>query len=110
VHLQGHFLGFQLTRIARAPLREAPEIAVPLTRSLLHPGGAALAERLAGLKTVVGAVLAAARDPRRDPAQDPLSRTRAALGSDPARLRKLEEEIEKRVDAALASALGGAGS
>ncbi len=110
VHLEGHFLGFQLMRILRAPLMQMPEIAVALTRSLLHPGGAALSERIAGLKTVIGSVLEAMRDRRSDPAQDPVSRARATLGSDPARLLKLEDEIEKQVDNALASALGGARS
>ncbi len=110
VHLEAHFLGFQLTRIANAPLRQMPEVAVPLARSLLHPGGAGLAERLAGLKAVVGAVLAAMRDRRGDPAQDPLSRAREALGSDLVRLLKLEEEIEQQVDRALAAALAGAPS
>lgn len=31
VHFEGHLLGFQLLRIVRDPLREIPEIAVPLT-------------------------------------------------------------------------------
>ena len=56
VHLEGHFLGFQLIRVIRDPFKEIPEITVPLTYSLLRPGGAALSERLAGLKTVFGTV------------------------------------------------------
>jgi pyruvate dehydrogenase E1 component alpha subunit len=105
VHLEGHFLGFQLIRIVRDPLREMPEIAVPLTRSFLRLGGATLGERMAGLKTVIAAVLSTVRDPRRDPKKDPLPRLRATLQSDPARLQELEDQIEKEINNVLASTL-----
>jgi pyruvate dehydrogenase E1 component alpha subunit len=39
VHFEGHFLGYQLTRIVRDPLKEIPEFAIQLTQSLLHPSG-----------------------------------------------------------------------
>jgi pyruvate dehydrogenase E1 component alpha subunit len=106
VHLEGHFLGFQLLRVARDPLRKMPEVAVPLAQSFLHPGGAAWQERLAGLKTVIEAVLATIRDRRRDPFQDPLSRARATLQSDAQRLQELEEEVERQISRVLESALG----
>jgi pyruvate dehydrogenase E1 component alpha subunit len=105
VHFEGHFLGFQLIRIVRDPLREMPDIAVPLTQSFLRPGGAALRERLAGLKTVLAAVLSTVRDPRRDSANDPARRARTTLQSDPIRLQELEDEVEKEISNALASAL-----
>jgi len=106
VHFEGHFLGFQLIRIVRDPLREIPGIAVPLTQSFLRPGGATLRERLAGLKTVITAVFSTLRDPRRDSANDPLSRARKILQSDPVRLQELEDQVEKEISSALASALG----
>jgi acetoin:2,6-dichlorophenolindophenol oxidoreductase subunit alpha len=105
VHLEGHFLGYQLIRIVRDPLREMPEIAVPLTQSFLRSGGAPLRERMAGLKTVIAAVLSTVRDPRRDPANDPLPRARVTLQSDPARLQELEDQLEKEIANVLASAL-----
>jgi pyruvate dehydrogenase E1 component alpha subunit len=105
VHLEGHFLGFQLIRIVRDPLREMPEIAIPLTQSFLRLGGATLRERMAGLKTVTAAVLSTVRDPRRDPANDPLTRARVTLQSDPARLHILEDQLEKEISNVLASAL-----
>ncbi len=105
VHFEGHFLGFQLIKAVRNPLREMPEIAVPLTQSFLHPGGAALRERLAGLKTVLGVVLSTLRDPRRDPANDPVRFLRLALQSDQARLQKLEDQVEQEISNAVASAL-----
>ncbi len=85
-----------------------PEIAVPLTKSFLHPGGAGLGERLAGLKAVLSKILATLRDPRRDPANDPVKRARVALQSDQARLQQLEDQIEKDVSVALEAALAEA--
>lgn len=105
VHLEGHFLGFQLLRIVRDPVRELPPIALPLTRSLLRPGGAALREGVAGLFDVLAAVFATLRDPRRDSANDPISRTRKTLLSDRERLTKLEDQIERELNHVLASAL-----
>ncbi len=105
VHFEGHFLGFQLIRMVRDPLREMPGIAIPLTQSFLHPGGAASCERLAGLKTVLAAVLATLRDPRRDSANDPVRRARTTLQSDPVRLQELEDQVEKEISNMLSSAL-----
>jgi hypothetical protein len=82
------------------------EIAVPLTQSFLRLGGATLRERMAGLKTVIAAVLSTVRDPRRDSTNDPLPRARPTLQSDAARLQKLEDQLEKEISNVLASALG----
>jgi acetoin:2,6-dichlorophenolindophenol oxidoreductase subunit alpha len=106
VHFEGHFLGFQPIRLVRDPLRELPKIAVPLTKSFLRPGGAALGERLAGLKTVFGAALSTLRDPRRDSANDPLRRARTTLQADSLRLQELEDRVEKEIRKAVGSALG----
>ena len=105
IHLEGHFLGFQLIRMVRDPLREMPGISVPLTQSFLRLSGAALGERLAGLKTVIGAALSTLRDPRRDSANDPLRRARMTLQSDELRLQELENQVEEEIRKALASAL-----
>jgi TPP-dependent pyruvate/acetoin dehydrogenase alpha subunit len=105
IHLEGHFLGFQLIRMVREPLREVSEIAVPLTQSFLRPSGAALGARLAGLKTVIGAVLSTLRDPRRDSANDPVRRARTTLQTDSSRLQELENQVEEEIRKALASSL-----
>ena len=97
IHFEGHFLGFQLLRIVRNPLKEMPEIAGPLTHSLLRIGGAAWRERIAGLKKVLSAVLSTVRDPRRDSANDPVRRTHKTLLSDPPRLKGLEDQIEQEI-------------
>ena len=39
VHLEGHFLGYQMIRVARNPLNEMPPIALPLAQSFLQPRG-----------------------------------------------------------------------
>jgi pyruvate dehydrogenase E1 component alpha subunit len=104
IHFEGHFLGFQLIRTVRDPLREMPEIAVPLTQSFVRLSGATLRERMAGLKAVIAAVLSTVRDPRRDPTNDPIPRARATLQSDPTRLQELEDKIEKEISNILSSA------
>jgi len=107
VHLEGHFLGFQLIRMQRDPRHEMLPIVGQLTRAFLHPRGAALGERIAGLKTVLGAVPAMAGDPRRDPARDPIQRARATLLSDPPRLQTLEDQVKLEIETLLASVKGG---
>jgi pyruvate dehydrogenase E1 component alpha subunit len=110
VHFEGHFLGFQLIRMVRDPLKEMPGIAIPLTQSFLHPGGAALRNRLAGLKVILAAVLATLRDPRRDSVNDPLRRVRTILKSEPVRLQELEDQIEQEISNVLSIALAEAPS
>ncbi len=105
VHFEGHFLGLQLIRMVRDPLREIPGIALPLAGSFLHSDGANLRERLAGLRTVLDAVLATMRDPRRDPENDPVKYARAALCLEKIRLQELEDRIKEEVNNILQSTL-----
>ncbi len=105
VHLEAHFLGYQLLRAIRKPITEIPEIAVPLTKSFLHRGGVAPNVRLTGLKTVLKALLSTLRDPRQKLENDPLSITRKSLLSEPAHLKALEEQVESELNELLAFAL-----
>ncbi len=105
VHLEGHFLGLQLIRILKDPLREIPPIPGPLIKATLQPGGVPLRERLEGLAMVLGAVIATLRDARRDADNDPLRRTRFLLQSEAGRLQEFEDQMRKEMDALLASAL-----
>jgi acetoin:2,6-dichlorophenolindophenol oxidoreductase subunit alpha len=105
VHLEGHFLGFQLIRTVRDPLKEMPEIAVPLTQSFLQPGGAGLRERMAGLNEINAKLISTSRDPRRDEANDPVRRLRAILQTDARRLQELEGQFAKEVSQTLESAM-----
>lgn len=83
-----------------------PKIAVPLTKSFLRAGGASLSERIAGLKNVMDSVIATLRDPRHDSNNDPITRTRMTLRSDPARLKALEDQLEKDINNVFTNALG----
>ena len=105
VHLEGHFLGYQMLRVVRNPLKEIPSIAIPLTRSLLQPRGAKLSERLAGLKMVLAATLETLRDPRNDPSNDPVKKTRTQLSSDSKKLEQLEATIQLEIEAILEASL-----
>jgi pyruvate dehydrogenase E1 component alpha subunit len=104
VHFEGHFLGFQLVRIARNPLGEMGQLAGPLARSFLRRGGAGWAERIAGQQAVLATLQATRRDPRRDPANDPLLRARVKLQDEPARLQELESQIKEEISRVLADA------
>jgi acetoin:2,6-dichlorophenolindophenol oxidoreductase subunit alpha len=106
VHFEGHFLGFQPIRIVREPLKEMPKVAIGLTKSILRLDGAAISERIAGLKNVMSSVISTLRDPRRDPANDPLPHTRATLHSNQVRLKELEDQLEKDINHVLATVLG----
>jgi len=103
VHLEGHFLGYQLIRLVRDPLRELPKIAGPLTKSFFRPGGAAFVDRLAGLKIVLAAVISTLRDPRQDLVNDPIRQTHLILQSNPERLQELDDQVEQEVTNVLAS-------
>jgi len=104
-HLEGHFLGYQLIRMTRAPLREMPRIMIPLMRAFARRGGGSLRERIAGLRVVFSATLATLGDPRRNRANDPVLRTRGVLQSDPTRLEELEEAARQEVCALLSLAM-----
>ncbi len=107
-HSEAHFLGFQLLKMARKPVREMPGVAVRLTRSFLHRGGAPFRERTAGLLDVLEATRATMRDPREDPKNDPVLRARGTLTWDIERLRELEDGIESEMKGILEAALGDA--
>lgn len=105
VHLEGHFLGLQLLRTARHPLRELPRIVQPLARSFLSRRGARPSERIQGLSMVQESLLATLRDPRRDTDNDPVLRARRALLPESARLQDLEQRIEREISEVVAAAV-----
>jgi len=105
VHFEAHFLGYQLLRAVRNPVREMPKITIPLTRSFLSTSGASFRKRVDGLKSVLSAVLSTLRDPRRDPDSDPLRRTRRMLQTDSARLQRLEDDTERETGNIIALAM-----
>jgi TPP-dependent pyruvate/acetoin dehydrogenase alpha subunit len=98
VHLEGHFLGYQLLRAMRDPLNEIPGITGPLIRSSLRSGGAGLRGRLEGLVVVISAIMATLRDPRQYYSNDPVVRARVQLQSDSVRLHQFEDAIQKEIN------------
>jgi pyruvate dehydrogenase E1 component alpha subunit len=105
VHLEGHFLGYQMIRVKRDPLKEMAPIALPLAKSFLQPRGDRLSERLEGLKSVLNAILETMRDPRNDPDNDPVKLTRSQLSSAPQLLARLEAALQSEIEAILEVAL-----
>jgi len=105
IHLEGHFLGFQLIRILRNPVKEITDIAWPLMGSFFHPSGADLDQRIAGVSTIIGAIVSTLRDPRREAPLDPLVRARSTLGSEPERLKEVERHVQEDVEKIIETAL-----
>lgn len=107
VHLEGHFLGYQLLRIVRHPARELPGIVAPLARSLTGRGGSAR-DRVRGVRSILSSLLATMRDPREEKENDPLLRTRGAL--DPGGAREIEDSVAAEIGDAVTVALGATSS
>lgn len=101
VHLEGHFLGYQLLRIVRHPVGEMPAIFAPLLRSAFARRGAPIRARLRGLRTIMGLTARAWQEQRDARHWDPLVHARARLGLSAAQLRELEREEAQRVRAAI---------
>lgn len=104
VHLEGHFLGDQLLRITREPLKEMTQVAGPLLRSLAERDGAPMRERLANVKRL--ATIGQTTRSRLSALPDPLKRGREELKSDGKRLTTVHDEVKaemrQAVDAAVA--------
>lgn len=105
VHLEGHFLGYELLRVTKRPIQELPKIAIPLTRAFLRRGGGTLRERFAGMKMIIAKLLTTLRDPREDPSKDPILRIWARLLSDPERLHDIDRRVQAEVSAFMVDAL-----
>lgn len=106
IHLEGHFLGDPLLRIARRPFKEMRPMAGPLMKALFKPKGASIAKRTQGIRTITSLIKGSIKL-RFSKQDDPLGLTREKLESDKARLdgleKKVENEIRQVVETALAS-------
>lgn len=105
IHLEGHFLGYQMLRAIRDPLHEMLPIAGPLISSFFRPGGAEIGERLAGMRIVMDGILDALQDPRQDPSNDPVVRARKQLVTETDKLEVLEATIRDEIEALVSVAL-----
>ncbi len=96
IHLEGHFLGDPLVRVARRPLREMLPIAIPMLRSALKRGGAPLGVRIRSMLSILKLVLGAHREIT-STERDPVKRTRDALIADPDAVSAVEEGVTARI-------------
>lgn len=103
-HLDAHFLDEQLLRVARNPIKEIASIAGPMTRSFVHPRGAPLSKRLAGLGEILDLIRRSRLDHLSN-AVDPVDRTRRRLEADSDRLAGLESDVDGSIESAVAAAL-----
>jgi len=102
-HPEGHFLGDQMLRMSRHPIKEFSKRAGPLLRSVISRKGASIRERAESL----GIVMSMGRKSAAQISErgDPLDQTRATLKSDMQRLQKLEEEVTQEIVNAIELAL-----
>jgi len=101
-HREGHFLGDQLLRMGRHPLKEMGR-AGPLLRSVTQRGEVPMRERTKSLNTVasIGKKMVDQISKR----GDPLDRARQVLEPDTERLQRLEEEVKQEIQQAVDAAL-----
>lgn len=95
-HLEGHFLGDPLLRIARHPIKEMKPMAGPLMKAFLRPKGASIGKRAEGIRTITSLIKGTIKL-RFSKQGDPLGLTRKKLESDKVRLNGLEKEVEKEI-------------
>lgn len=103
-HLEGHFLGDPLLRIARRPIKEMKPMAGPLVKALSNPKGASIGKRADGLRTITSLIKGTVQL-RFSKQGDPLVLTRKKLETDKARLNGLETKVEKEIRQVVETAL-----
>jgi pyruvate dehydrogenase E1 component alpha subunit len=103
-HLEGHFLGDPLLRIARRPFKEMKPMAGPLVKALFKPKGASIGKRAEGIRTITSLIKRAVKL-RFSKNNDPLGLTREKLESDKTRLNGLEKEVENEIRQVVETAL-----
>jgi pyruvate dehydrogenase E1 component alpha subunit len=104
VHLEGHFLGDQLRRLVRSPLRESAGTTAPLLGSIFKPAGAPLRERLHSLADVMSWIDMTRQDMTAAAQQDPLPRARSRLEGEPGLLAALEQAVQAEIDMVIQAA------
>ncbi len=106
IHLEGHFLGDPLLRVARHPVEEMKKMAGALLNSGSKRKGASIFDRVGSLSSVTGLIGRTFKD-QIFKKGDPLKPARRKLESDKKRLQDLEEatikEIQQIVETALIS-------
>jgi pyruvate dehydrogenase E1 component alpha subunit len=106
VHLEGHFLGDPLVRVARQPVKEMMGMAGPMTRAAVSRRGTSLRKRVEGVRAIMGLILRTYREQGTGAkGKDPLVWTRGRLNLDDGALQALETDIADEVQAKVEQAL-----
>ena len=104
VHLEGHFLGDPLHRIARHPLKEMTKMTGPMLQSAAKWKGESIHRRAEGFRIITGLIGKTVREKTMKP-NDPLKHARQKLETDKKRLLELEEKqinvVQKLVETVL---------
>lgn len=103
-HIEGHFLGDPLLRLARNPITEMGKMAGSLIKAATKLKGTSLKERGRGLGTITSLLGKTTRE-LRGKQKDPVALTRKKLKSDPDRLQKLEDDVKKEIENVVEAAL-----
>jgi len=96
-HLEGHFLGDPLLKIARHPIREMLHTAFPLLKSLVQLNGASLRDRINNLIGIIRLIMGVRKELPGIKTGDPVTRTRSRLQHDLGRLQALEADIQQEI-------------
>ena len=91
VHLEGHFLGDPLHRIAHHPVKEMTKMTGPMLQSAAKWKGESIHRRAEGFRIITGLVGKTIREKTMKP-HDPIKHARQKLKTDKKRLLELEEK------------------
>ena len=103
-HLEGHFLGDPLLRIARHPAKEMKKVAGPLLKSVTRVKGASVIQRTRGLGTVTSLIGRTTKE-QVFGQKDPLKIVQKKLDTEKERLRNTENKIRDQIRSAVVRAL-----
>lgn len=108
IHVEGHFLGDHLVRIARRPAGELAAMSGPLLKSVATVKGASLKARAGSLLSIVALIGKSFRE-RAAGSKDPIAVSRKMLSQESERLDNLEEKVAREVSEAIDQALASGG-
>ncbi len=92
IHPEGHFLGYQLKRIFKNPVKEIPSLSIPIVRSMIKKGSS-LGQKMSGLKNILSAMSGELKSPGRKKENDPLFFAKKFLDDD-IRLHEIESSVQ----------------
>ena len=104
-HLEGHFLGYILLRLARKPSLQMLSNSWPLLKSLFYSKGAPFRQRLQALFIILNLINQTQAEHSAMSRSDPLVRARLKLLSEPPRLEDLENGVRQEINQIFESAL-----